>query len=112
MTAVLRTPKEWQVLTGITIMDPDGWRGINSSRSFDDPISEEEWNQRMAVSTIMMQHVEVMPYERMTRKELIACLEAQDAHHAEHHAREADMTANGVQKKVQKLLSPNEIGLG
>ena len=44
------SPTEWQAKTGITIMDPDGWRIDN--KSFDEPIDEAEWNERMFSSTI------------------------------------------------------------
>jgi hypothetical protein len=44
------TPKEWQEKTGITILDPDGWR--KDGKSFDEPIDLNEWNERMFISTV------------------------------------------------------------
>lgn len=43
------TPKEWQELEGIIVIDPDGWR--KDGKSFDEPISKDEFNQRMVLST-------------------------------------------------------------
>lgn len=51
MKILVRTPKEWEIVTGIVIMDPDGWRVDN--KSFQDYIDEDEWNRRMMISTIM-----------------------------------------------------------
>jgi hypothetical protein len=50
---VLRTPAEWSALTGVTVMDPDGWRGtrILPAKSWEEPIGRDEWEQRLAVST-------------------------------------------------------------
>jgi hypothetical protein len=49
----LRTPAEWSVLDGVTVMDPDGWRGSRTlpAKSWDEPISREEWQDRLEVST-------------------------------------------------------------
>lgn len=49
---ILKTPREWERIYNLIIMDADGWRGKNG-RSFDDPINEDEWSERMLVSTIM-----------------------------------------------------------
>ena len=38
-------------LTGIKILDPDGWRSPNE-KSMDEPIDRDEWERRVAVSTI------------------------------------------------------------
>lgn len=46
----LRTPDEWQVETGITVHDPDGWRV--DGKDWSDPISKAEWDRRMVQSTI------------------------------------------------------------
>lgn len=48
---MMKTPTEWEKFTGITIMDPDGWRRDN--KPWDDPISQREWEMRMMDSTIM-----------------------------------------------------------
>lgn len=49
----LRTPAEWSALDGVTVMDPDGWRGSKTlpAKSWDEPISRDEWTQRLSVST-------------------------------------------------------------
>lgn len=54
--AELKTPKEWQVVTGVVVMDPDGWRskcGKHEPRDFNDPITQEEFEDRLSISTIM-----------------------------------------------------------
>lgn len=50
---VLKTPAEWLALTepGIQIMDPDGWRRDNTP--FDTPLTLEDFQSRLAQSTIM-----------------------------------------------------------
>ena len=50
---VLHTPSEWSALDGVTVMDPDGWRGTRTlpAKSFDEPISRAEWEQRLSVSS-------------------------------------------------------------
>lgn len=50
MAAVLKTPKEWGEILGWIVMDPDGWRHDN--KSFDDPITEEEYAERLWPSTV------------------------------------------------------------
>lgn len=66
----LRTPAEWAALTGIEVLDPDGWDrrarpGCDSTcttdcgpckgttgRAFDEPITEAEFRERAFSSTI------------------------------------------------------------
>ena len=53
----LRTPRQWEADDAYTdvVMDPDGWRfqcGPYPPRSFDDPISREEYEARVGPSTI------------------------------------------------------------
>ena len=47
----LKTPIEWSKIDGIVIMDPDGWR--NDGKSFYEPITRAEFDERTWVSTIM-----------------------------------------------------------
>lgn len=49
----LRTPTEWSALDGVTVMDPDGWRGSRTlpAKPWDEPIDRAEWEQRLSVST-------------------------------------------------------------
>jgi len=49
----LRTPAEWSALDGVTVMDPDGWRGSKQlpAKSFDEPIDRDEWEGRLSLST-------------------------------------------------------------
>jgi hypothetical protein len=44
-----RTPAEWEVIDGIRVIDPDGWRV--DGKSFDEPISWDEWQRRVGPST-------------------------------------------------------------
>ncbi len=47
-----KIPTEWEKITGIRILDPDGWRQDN--KDWWEPIDEEEWEKRMMQSTIQM----------------------------------------------------------
>lgn len=49
----LKTPEAWAKEQGITILDPDGWRG-EWNKDFDEPISQEEFHRRMQISTCMV----------------------------------------------------------
>lgn len=46
----LKTPNTWCRELGITVLDPDGWRGYDY-RPWGDPITREEFERRAAVST-------------------------------------------------------------
>lgn len=48
---VRHRPATWMKITGITVLDPDGWRCDNKSMYL--PLTEEEWNWRQAKSTCM-----------------------------------------------------------
>jgi len=45
---IRRRPDEWEKLTGIKVLDRDGWR----DGSWNKPITEEEWNERQRQSTV------------------------------------------------------------
>lgn len=47
---VKRTPIEWEEIHRIKILDPDGWR--LDDKSFTEPITEAEFYDRAAISTI------------------------------------------------------------
>lgn len=49
---ILKTPDEWATEEGITILDPDGWRGIDAP-PFDRPITKAEYTLRVGVSTVI-----------------------------------------------------------
>ena len=46
----IRTPVEWEAITHIRIMDPDGWRA--DGKDYTEPITRAEFIQRAAVSTV------------------------------------------------------------
>lgn len=50
MMSELLTPAEWCEHTGIRVLDPDGWR--IDGRSWDEPIDEAEFKERVWSSTI------------------------------------------------------------
>jgi hypothetical protein len=66
MTVELRTPREWEQDERYTtvVVDPDGWRFdqrengvvVYPARSFDDPITREEYEARCGPSTIIDKH--------------------------------------------------------
>lgn len=45
-----RPPSVWELIDGIQILDPDGWR--RDGKSFDEAIDRAEWENRMTASTI------------------------------------------------------------
>lgn len=47
----LRLPREWEQISGIRIMDADGWDRKNYDVSWNTPINEAEWIERMSRST-------------------------------------------------------------
>jgi hypothetical protein len=55
---ILKRPKEWSEELGIEIVDPDGWRDRQHPRSFLDPISRAEFEQRASYSTVRTKHLE------------------------------------------------------
>jgi hypothetical protein len=52
VTEEVRYPDEWEEETGITVIDPDGWRGANG-KSWYVPISRDEFMQRTMFSTLL-----------------------------------------------------------
>lgn len=85
---VLRTPAEWMSIKmpGRFIANADGWRGQNG-RSFDDPISEEEFWQRSMSSTLGLRNPKLhvtggraaVAWERDAAQALLLQAKAQDA---------------------------------
>jgi len=69
--AELRTPSEWSALDGVTVMDPDGWRGCRDlpAKSWDEPIDRAEWEQRLSVSSQL---------SRVTPSEVVEALSVVD----------------------------------
>lgn len=52
-TEQLRTPQDWCNLKAMTIVDPDGWMDPTlGSKGWDEPISEVEFDNRAALSTV------------------------------------------------------------
>ena len=47
----LNKPEDWERITGITIMDADGWRSPGDP-PYEKPISRDEFMRRMSISTI------------------------------------------------------------
>lgn len=52
MDEIKKIPKEWATEMGYTILDPDGWRGSYADKSFDEPLTKEEFLPRLWISTI------------------------------------------------------------
>jgi hypothetical protein len=51
MEIIRKRPVTWAKLRGIIIYDPDGWR--SDKQSFYKPVTEDEFNRRMMLCTIM-----------------------------------------------------------
>lgn len=51
MSEELKLPREWEIIDGIKVIDPDGWNHGLGLRSWGEPISREEWERRIATST-------------------------------------------------------------
>ncbi len=54
MSAELKTSDEWVKETGVVIMDPDGWDRSNFDKSWAEPISKVEFDDRVQRSTIQL----------------------------------------------------------
>jgi hypothetical protein len=50
--SIRHRPATWMKMTGIFVLDPDGWRVDN--KSFNAPLTEEEWTKRQQRSTCMV----------------------------------------------------------
>ncbi len=46
-----RTPTAWMAITGIRVVDPDGWRNPPNAREWTTPITEAEFRERASRST-------------------------------------------------------------
>lgn len=46
-------PRTWEKLTRLRVVDPDGWRACQ--KSWNVPITEEEWKLLVSRSTILKQ---------------------------------------------------------
>jgi hypothetical protein len=51
ISTVERTPSEWEAVTGIEVVDPDGWRGVNG-KSMTAKITLAEFKTRCNESTV------------------------------------------------------------
>jgi hypothetical protein len=56
MNKNIKTPDEWLKMddySDITILDPDGWDRNNFDESWNEKITEEEFNRKLCSSTCM-----------------------------------------------------------
>lgn len=65
---VMRTPTQWEEITGVKIHDSDGWKIDN--QSFDTPITKEEWDYRMQRSTTMGQKTHALALTLQNRRNM------------------------------------------
>lgn len=59
MNEILKTSEVWYQhpdYEGITILDPDGWDRENFTASWSEPITQEEFNQRLGNSTLRIDY--------------------------------------------------------
>ena len=47
-----KTSEEWERLSGYHVIDPDGWDRGNFDKSWNERITEDEFNQRLMKSTV------------------------------------------------------------
>lgn len=52
----LRTPDEWQTVTGITVRDPDGWDRHNFAEDWAKPLTKMEFIRKAMMSTVELPH--------------------------------------------------------
>ena len=50
----------------IQILDPDGWR--KDGKSFNAPLTEKEWNERMIFSTVSNVHLAAKQIHQVAKK--------------------------------------------
>ena len=81
----LRTPEQWSKVKGIHIVDPDGWRE-EGSPSWETPITEREYLDRAAVSSLKMNVADQSPFY----SEVAADLGTPAGYRAPRGARRAD----------------------
>jgi hypothetical protein len=89
-----RRPAEWERLTGIRIMDPDGWRSPQE-KDWSEPIDEDEWKVRMMRSTVI---------PRMPAGEARSVLEAPKHWHGADVRRRAEQTMNENTDKCDYVI--------
>lgn len=56
----MRTPNEWlkePEFKLFTIIDPDGWDRKNFKEDWEKPLTKEEFNQKLMLSTIMIKRL-------------------------------------------------------
>ena len=46
------TPVEWELITGIEVVDPDGWDGKNLEADWKKPLTFDEFFDKIVESTI------------------------------------------------------------
>jgi hypothetical protein len=63
---VRHRPATWMKITGIIVLDPDGWRG-QYDKSMYIPITENEWTWRQQRSTCMTKKSEKVVDKRKHR---------------------------------------------
>lgn len=48
----MKLPSDWEDEFGVIVLDPDGWRG-KDHKSWDEPITRDEFWHRMVQSTVI-----------------------------------------------------------
>lgn len=49
---IRKTPVDWERLTGIKVLDPDGWR--EADKDYGDPVSIAEFGELCKTSTVQL----------------------------------------------------------
>jgi hypothetical protein len=56
--AIRHRPATWMKIKNILVLDPDGWRSDN--KSFNAPLTEDEWKWRQQRSTCMVKNEKIV----------------------------------------------------
>jgi hypothetical protein len=57
MQELKRSSAAWAVLTGVIVVDPDGWDRRNYEQSWNEPITLEEFRKRTFMSTVFLSSI-------------------------------------------------------
>ena len=60
LRTLVRSSQVWADLTGVVVLDPDGWDRSNFAASWSEPITLEEFRSRVYISTVRFSTLSVL----------------------------------------------------